>query len=1247
MLRTLLGAAPAVLALLAQGQEPAQPAERQTPDVKTPITVSNSRASAGPAQADELDGEGVLLEGREVPFDGFDDSVPLPEKPVYHATPAGDVLVEPASGDPFFLGFAAGRHYPPAAERLDPELSRQVKLEYADGRPSQHTYAFVMFSKRITQARRAQLESLGARVLEFHPHYCLKVALPVSALDQVAFLDFVRWVGVPRAWQKVHPGLAVAFAAARSGTAIDAYVNVFDSDLNPASTSRAVGTTEEGGPSGVRLLPEDDPQLEREWMSNGWQQRELERLGLEVRAFEESIRAFRVWLRPESMPALLELDFVQFVEAKATPQLAHDESMPMVNLDRTRVSYDGGTNDVAVAAQADSGIDYAHSGITGFYWWANNLTGTSEATTTDLCGHGSHVAGTIHGNTSVEPSWEGAANFLAQLPTLRYFNTKIFYGAGCDYGGASIASILGVMDGAVTDGNGNVTQRPHVINHSWGSFGTGPYFGTEADCRTIDNSVFANNQLHVWAAGNTGPSGSSIWMEGSSKNVLTVGNVADYEIAPLAFPGTIWTDSSRGPTGDLRWKPNLCAPGTKIWSVDAGTGTGYTNETGTSMATPHVTGLAAQMVDHYPFLRYNPTTTTALLMAAAITKNNVVLTTPSTTSTDHLNTYGAGRIEAWKSHFTGSDLAWGYWGWTWNGGGWLEVDMPVNAGATRIVVCMNYHEAAASSGASQALVNDLDMYIDAPPLTPGGNTGEYFAQQSPRDNSEIRIVDNPVTGTWRIKIWPESMTSSTHVGLAVQVQYGDTTPAPNTALTANDSFVKPNQNVTFDYTYNNPEGMASAVYLETGSTGDVLQAASTTLFDGTKTDLLDNQKLGREVLLGDVKFASTRSAEWITRWPTEGIKSFCVRAVSDNALSDVLCTSVVVDGTPPGVVTNLTSSTHQAGVWSNQPNVNLGWTTASDNLSGIDGYGIDTSLGAPALPGAVKDIGAVNTHVLSLSDTSNTYFNIRALDKSGNWSGSYAFFGPLLIDLQPPSSITGLHSTTHQVGVTSCNTQITMAWDPVTDSGSAVAGFSYIWDHQPISQPVPPINLVGNVTSASFTLSSDPQPWYFHITPVDVAGNNQNAFHAGPYSINTNSVSTYCTAKANSIPGCVSSFSTLGTPSVSGGQFLINYGPAPGGLTGLYIYTTQGAAAIPASTPFGFLCINTSGMVRTPAILGGGSSGTCTGNYTLDFINFFNTQTVNPNLVIGSTVDLQAWYRDPPNPGSANLSNAMKFLLCP
>ena len=55
--------------------------------------------------------------------------------------------------------------------------------------------------------------------------------------------------------------------------------------------------------------------------------------------------------------------------------------------------------------------------------------------------------------------------------------------------------------------------------------------------------------------------------------------------------------SSRGPVVNGRIKPDIVAPGYNITAAKAGTTNQYTTMTGTSMATPFVSGVVALMLD--------------------------------------------------------------------------------------------------------------------------------------------------------------------------------------------------------------------------------------------------------------------------------------------------------------------------------------------------------------------------------------------------------------------------------------------------------------------------------------------------------------------------------------------------------------------------------------------------------------------------------------------------------------------------
>jgi hypothetical protein len=87
----------------------------------------------------------------------------------------------------------------------------------------------------------------------------------------------------------------------------------------------------------------------------------------------------------------------------------------------------------------------------------------------------------------------------------------------------------------------------------------------------------------------------------------------------------------------------------------------------------------------------------------------------------------------------------------------------------------------------------------------------------------------------------------------------------------------------------------------------------------------------------------------------------------------------------------------------------------------------------------------------------------------------------------------------------------------------------------------------------------------------------------------------------------------------------------------------------PAANPFqgGTKCV-ASPVKRTPTQQSGGKAGPddCSGTYAYDF-NARIQSGVDPGLVLGADVYSQYWYRDPLDPFTTGLTNALSFTIQP
>ena len=208
----------------------------------------------------------------------------------------------------------------------------------------------------------------------------------------------------------------------------------------------------------------------------------------------------------------------------------------------------------------------------------------------DDSGHGTHVAGILAGSGKV---------------------------SGGLYAG--MAPCAGLLIGKVLDreGNGNVDNVLKGIDwvlsekERYGVRIVNISVGTQPDLARHQKELFLNAVDRMWdnglvvvvSAGNYGPGQGTVAVPGSSRKVITVG-VPDTELPPVQRRRKNTNYSGRGPTKECVVKPDVFAPGTGIISCNGKYGRPgehpYIMKTGTSMATPVVSGAIACLLSKYP-----------------------------------------------------------------------------------------------------------------------------------------------------------------------------------------------------------------------------------------------------------------------------------------------------------------------------------------------------------------------------------------------------------------------------------------------------------------------------------------------------------------------------------------------------------------------------------------------------------------------------------------------------------------------
>ncbi|MFC4638256.1 S8 family serine peptidase [Deinococcus hohokamensis] len=289
-----------------------------------------------------------------------------------------------------------------------------------------------------------------------------------------------------------------------------------------------------------------------------------------------------------------------YQDAPLSYQLA--ESVKFIGADSAQSTYSVSGKGVGVGI-IDSGVDATHQDLTHV---AKNVKLTGPVTDTptggylytDLpdtdttSGHGTHVASTIGGSGAASAGSPRMRRGVAPGATI--------VGVGAGEGLSILYALQGfdyLMKPEVRE-----AYNVRVISNSWGSSGE---FAPYNPISLAAKRAYDAGMVVVFAAGNEGPDANTLNPYSASPCVISVaagdkkGYLADF--------------SSRGRAGDANVHPDVTAPGVDISAARALTGLAattvpdldnpmYATISGTSMATPHISGVVALMLEANPKL---------------------------------------------------------------------------------------------------------------------------------------------------------------------------------------------------------------------------------------------------------------------------------------------------------------------------------------------------------------------------------------------------------------------------------------------------------------------------------------------------------------------------------------------------------------------------------------------------------------------------------------------------------------------
>ncbi|ETR68600.1 MAG: peptidase S8/S53 subtilisin kexin sedolisin, partial [Candidatus Magnetoglobus multicellularis str. Araruama] len=502
---------------------------------------------------------------------------------------------------------------------FDPLQSPLLKtaLSSASAATIKPRYFIVQFTSPITQKDRNMLEQMHIRVYDYIPDFAFIVRMSRDRCQMLNNTPRVRWVGPYTAPYKISQEL-----------------------LEHAATVSPKNLSSKTMILRVSIFPDENMADISSKLSN---------YGKIINTYRTHWQiSFQLEISPKDIPRLSQIQGIKWISTLPSWQLMNNIASSIVNVAQVRKRF-GLYGDGQVVAVCDTGLDQGKIKPESLHddfedgagqSRVKNLFNLTQRFFNDnpddiFSGHGTHVAGTILGNGYLSGSH----------PKMNYFPDTSYAGIAPKAQlvfQAAEDSNTGMLLGLILDLNKIFAQAyfadARIHSNSWGA-ATGSTYS--AECADVDQFMWDNkNFLIVFAAGNSGVDMDhdgridpyAICSPATAKNCLTIGGSESvrqddgytcawgecwptlYAKDPIASdhladnPDGMAAFSSRGPTIDGRFKPDLVAPSTNIISARSSkanlNGWGLTENEhyvfmgGTSMATPMASGTALLMREY-------------------------------------------------------------------------------------------------------------------------------------------------------------------------------------------------------------------------------------------------------------------------------------------------------------------------------------------------------------------------------------------------------------------------------------------------------------------------------------------------------------------------------------------------------------------------------------------------------------------------------------------------------------------------